>query len=136
MERLSKIDVKILLLLKKHPCIEEPNFPILYLENLNSLIKRNLVQKITLAPPGSKERENGLFGFRITPEGRNALEFSRIEKCKNWIKIIVVVISILLVALRCYYDILNYNEGPQTSNLATTIINCLVDIFQLILHCF
>ena len=136
MTRLSKIDTKILLLLKKHPCIEEPNFPIPYLEHLNSLIERNLAQKITLVPPGSEGRENGLSGFRITPEGRNALEFSRKEKCNKRLKITVVTISTLLVVLDRYYNLLTYGEGAQSSNFVMTIINCLVDLFQLVTHCF
>ena len=99
MEHLSKIEFKILSRLAKQNDLEDRDFFALYQEYLPLLIDKNLINRTTIVIHSIKGRENERSGYRITPEGRNALEFSRIEKRNNVINCICKFLTQLIKLL-------------------------------------
>lgn len=103
MRRLSKIEVKILSRLARQNDLENKDFSVSYQEYLPRLVEQNLVNRTTIIIHNPHGRENRRSGYRITLEGRNALEFSRIEKRNN---VRDCILKLFAYLIKCFLSII------------------------------
>ena len=98
---ISKPNRKIIKYILKKGHIPECSLPSKFQgKRINDLLKDELLQLITLVPPGEEGHEKGLRGYSVTPKGEDALRENRFNDFKTnlsiWLSVLAFIISFLV----------------------------------------
>ena len=88
---------KLLRKIKRLGHLPEDEIPLnIDVNRLTHLVKTGLLSVITLVPPGCEGYERGLVGYKVSPEGEDAIYKHFKTKIESRIALIISILSLLV----------------------------------------
>ena len=100
MKDISRKSLKVLKLIARRRILPEDEIPFkIDRSRLEYLVTENLLEAVTIVPPGKEGYERGLYGYQLTPRGEDAVYKYRKVKVEARTALIFSIVSLLLSLL-------------------------------------